>query len=321
MAGSYRKARSRIRRPNRRKSADMREEMKIRRSAAKLISCAVIFAFAVFVKLIFPSAAAAAGDEVMRVLGEDIDYKAAILTLGEGLSGEKEFSDAVTEACAYAFAIGGIPQESTEVSLSVPETLEPLPSPEQDEETVIPEQEIKEPVPETPPEENTDHEPDVNEAVSAYLESIGEYADIELPEGVTYDMPEIGIECTPPALGTVTSRFGYRMHPIDNVLKFHYGTDIGAAEGTDIVAFADGTVAAAGDSTSLGKYLIISHANGAESLYAHCSELFVSGGETVAAGQKIAAMGSTGAATGSNLHFELTVNDVYVNPQYYVSWQ
>ena len=158
------------------------------------------------------------------------------------------------------------------------------------------------------PQEPADSTPE-NDVVSAYMASLGEYADVELPAGVTYEMPEINFERVTPAAGTVTSKFGYRMHPIENVLKFHYGTDIGAAEGTDIVSFADGTVIAAGESTSLGNYIIIAHADGVKTQYAHCSELFVSSGDSVTKGQKIAAVGATGEATGNNLHFELTVND------------
>ena len=118
--------------------------------------------------------------------------------------------------------------------------------------------------------------------------------------------------------GCTPSGFGYRVHPILQEVKFHYGTDFAAEAGTDIVAFADGTVRFAGSSDSYGNYVAVDHAGGWSSLYAHCSYLYVHTGQEVKAGEKLALVGATGHVTGPHLHFELLHDGVYRNPEYYV---
>lgn len=140
-----------------------------------------------------------------------------------------------------------------------------------------------------------------------------------LPEAVSYECPELGIEYVTPIPGITSSGFGYRLHPIYGVVKFHYGTDFAAGQGETIAAFADGEVTLAAECDSYGKYIIISHAGGCETLYAHCSELLVSTGMLVTRGDAIALVGSTGLATGPHLHFELKKNGVYLNPEYYTA--
>ena len=126
-------------------------------------------------------------------------------------------------------------------------------------------------------------------------------------------------ETVVPVAGVSSSGFGYRLHPIKGEVRFHYGTDFAAWTGEDILAFADGKVTFAGYSESYGNYITIDHGSGWESLYAHCSELLVRSGDSVAAGDKIALVGETGLATGPHLHFELKCNGVYINPEYYVN--
>ena len=112
----------------------------------------------------------------------------------------------------------------------------------------------------------------------------------------------------------VGSGFGSRMHPIDNVEKFHYGLDLSAGEGETVSAFASGVVTAAGYSDSYGNYIIIDHDGVYSSLYAHCSSLLVQAGDTVEIGQAIALVGHTGNATGPHLHFELRENGECIDP-------
>lgn len=157
-----------------------------------------------------------------------------------------------------------------------------------------------------------------NDVVSDFKASQAAFADRELPSHVTYEKPELTIECVAPADGSVTSGFGYRAHPSDGVVRFHYGVDIAAAEGSEVCCAAAGEVEAIGESTSYGKYVIVSHEGGVETLYAHLSEVTVSGGEQLEAGSKIGLMGSTGNATASCLHFEMLINGDYVNPLYYL---
>ena len=121
--------------------------------------------------------------------------------------------------------------------------------------------------------------------------------------------------------GVKSSDFGYRLHPIENVEKFHYGMDFAANEGADIYAFADGHVAASGISETAGKYLIISHGDGWTTRYFHCDEVYATGGSRVERGQVVAAVGQTGVATGPNLHFELMCDGVYYDPGLYLDEQ
>ena len=81
--------------------------------------------------------------------------------------------------------------------------------------------------------------------------------------------PELPFEYTSPVAGVTSSGFGYRMHPIKNEVKYHYGTDLAADTGTPITAFADGMIVAQGDSDSFGKYVMIDHPDGYRTLYVH----------------------------------------------------
>ncbi len=121
-----------------------------------------------------------------------------------------------------------------------------------------------------------------------------------------------------PSTKTITSQFGTREHPIQGVTKMHNGIDIAGAYGVDIVAADSGTVLFSGNSSSYGKYIVISHGNGTTTLYAHCSQLLVSAGSSVNKGQVIAKVGSTGRSTGPHLHFEVSVNGARQNPLNYV---
>lgn len=142
----------------------------------------------------------------------------------------------------------------------------------------------------------------------------------ELPEDVVLHQEILGFAYQNPVVGTVYDRFGFRNHPIDGGEAFHYGLDIAADEGTVITSFADGTVTAVGESSALGKYVIITHAGNYQTLYAHCSCVTASSGQQVRMGDPIAEVGQTGKTTGPHLHFELQRNTVYLNPIYYVSY-
>jgi len=118
-----------------------------------------------------------------------------------------------------------------------------------------------------------------------------------------------------PVTGRISSRFGSKESIRDHV---HKGLDIAAPNGTSIYAAADGTVKFAGmNNGGYGNLVIIQHGNGIETYYGHCSKIFVSAGQTVSAGDKIAAVGSTGRSTGNHLHFEIRRNGSQINPQKY----
>jgi murein DD-endopeptidase MepM/ murein hydrolase activator NlpD len=117
-----------------------------------------------------------------------------------------------------------------------------------------------------------------------------------------------------PASGPITSGFGRRYHPILHVWRMHTGVDFGAPRGSPIRAAADGVVISAGYSRGYGNRVIIDHGGNISTLYGHCSRLFVSSGQRVRRGQRIAAVGSTGLATGPHLHFEVRVHGRPQNP-------
>ena len=125
----------------------------------------------------------------------------------------------------------------------------------------------------------------------------------------------IGVSLIRPVSGTITSRFGAG----SSIRRSsHTGLDIATASGTPIVAAASGTVTFAGYKGSYGNLLVITHGNGVQTYYGHCSKLYVSAGTQVSQGQTIAAVGSTGNSTGPHLHLEVRLNGVAYNPQNYV---
>ncbi|MEA5597340.1 M23 family metallopeptidase [Rivularia sp. UHCC 0363] len=103
----------------------------------------------------------------------------------------------------------------------------------------------------------------------------------------------------------ITSAFGWRVHPVMGESRFHTGTDLGAPEGTPVLAAFAGKVAVADFMGGYGLTVVLQHQNGSEeTLYGHMSEIFVKPGETVKQGEVIGRVGSTGLSTGPHLHFE-----------------
>lgn len=124
-----------------------------------------------------------------------------------------------------------------------------------------------------------------------------------------------GAFCWPaPSYTRISDDYGNRIHPILGVQQFHNGVDMAAPGGSPILAAADGTVIAASYSSSMGNYIMINHGGGLYTIYMHASALYVSTGQTVTRGQKIAAVGSTGRSTGNHLHFSVRRNGSYVSP-------
>lgn len=112
----------------------------------------------------------------------------------------------------------------------------------------------------------------------------------------------------------MTSRFGYRIHPIFRTSKLHTGVDFGAPSGTQIRAADSGVVISAGWQGGYGKAVIVDHGKGLVTLYAHTSAFYVRPGQSVKKGQVIAAIGTTGYSTGPHLHLEVRQNGVPVDP-------
>ena len=119
-----------------------------------------------------------------------------------------------------------------------------------------------------------------------------------------------------PAVGRVSSGFGYRIHPITHLVQFHEGVDIAAPYGAPVYAMADGVVLYAGPARGFGQEVVLSHAGGVTTVYGHVSRILVPSGP-VQAGQAIALIGSEGESTGPHLHAEVRVDDHPVDP---IAW-
>ena len=116
---------------------------------------------------------------------------------------------------------------------------------------------------------------------------------------------------------TVTSPFGYRVHPVYGVRRLHAGTDMRAACGTPVYAAEAGEVVRAGPSSGYGNLVVLDNGTVAgrpvSTAYAHNSRFTVDVGDTVRRGQQIAWSGSTGVGTACHVHFEVRVNGVAEN--------
>jgi murein DD-endopeptidase MepM/ murein hydrolase activator NlpD len=121
-----------------------------------------------------------------------------------------------------------------------------------------------------------------------------------------------------PVVGPITSVFGPRQHPVLGVPMFHTGIDLSASCGTPVRAAADGTVAYAGVTPSWGQRVIIAHDTQLKTGYAHLSRLIAKEGQVVRQGDVIGLVGTTGWSTGCHLHFDVILNDRYVDPRPYL---
>ena len=258
----------------------------------KLYISAGIFILLTAVRVISPSFAAQLADEIENVLVMEHEQTVSVIELGKSLA-EGEVISTFLQKGENKPGPEPTPAPTAVTAITPAPAPTPAPTP------------IAEP------------QPTENPAVAAFLESQAAYAEYAVPTNVSYECPVLPFEYVSPVSGIKSSGFGYRLHPIENKVKYHYGTDFAANTGTAVTAFADGVIVAAGDSDSYGKYMIIDHSDGYSTLYAHCSELCMGCGN-VSKGDVIAKVGSTGAATGPHLHFELMCNDTYLNPEFYL---
>ena len=139
---------------------------------------------------------------------------------------------------------------------------------------------------------------------------------LEEAERPKYDGGMFTMPC--PGYTRISDEFGMREHPTLGIKKMHNGVDFAAPTGTSILAAYDGVVAATGYSSSMGNYVMIDHGDDLLTVYMHASSVSVGTGQQVSAGQKIAAVGSTGRSTGPHLHFGVRKNGAYVNPWGYL---
>ena len=304
-----------------------------KRHLAQLVACGGIFVLLVAVKLLLPGRMAQVNERLTGMLEQNIDVQGVFSAVGRAVSGEADVDVALQDMYQAVFD----PQEAPAVEASapaggeavdvrLPAAIEPLRAfrtgaggsdgwldlPAASAGTAETAQtggaEAAEPT-------ETASQDTAEAATLAYVL----YSDQNLPDNVCLEQALLGFDYCTPVMGTLTSSFGYREHPVEGEERFHYGVDIGAAAGTEIGCFADGTVTAVGESSSYGKYITVSHPGGFSTLYAHCSRILASSGDTVREGEAIAEVGETGIATGPHLHFELHQGSQYLNPIYYVS--
>lgn len=321
-SGSTRKAVS-SRRKERRVTLGVRE----RRRLIQLGLCVVLF-LGVFVgKGLFPEKMIRFQQRALEVLQSDTDFEAVFAGLGRSISEGAPVVDTLEGLWVEVFggadvdidASGQLALFQTQVELlagTEESTMAgrfgiPLPAAEESQQTPV--ADTAEVELEAEPEPAVEAEPAV---------IVMPYDGPALPDNATMDQYNLDIlgvgETVTPALGWVSSPFGWREHPVDGGEKFHNGVDLAVNTGTAVGAFADGVVDYIGDSPVYGLYLQIRHAGGLTSFYAHCSELCVQQGQTVTAGETVALSGDTGNSTGPHLHFEMKLNGTLLNPLYYI---
>lgn len=156
-----------------------------------------------------------------------------------------------------------------------------------------------------------------NETIAALEKAVAEErARLEAAQARRYDG---GMFTWPaPSYTRISDEYGNRIHPTLGIEKFHNGLDMAAPGGSSILAAYNGKVVAAAYSSSMGNYIMIDHGDDLYTIYMHASALYVSAGQEVSKGQKIAAVGSTGRSTGNHLHFSVRKNGNYVNPWSYL---
>ena len=252
----------------------------------KIWMSSLIFVFVTILKLILPEQTEDVRQQVVTLIDMDMDYRGWIVETGKQLT-----NDSVHEVIHIFEADNSmeIPQSKVEST--------PLIAP-----TVTPTDFVDEAV---------------QERVEAFYISQEVYSEYKTPSNVSYDCLRISFDFTSPVSGILASGFGYRVHPIDGQVSFHYGTDYDVQDGTAIVSFADGTVSAVGEEPGYGKYICVDHKDGWKSLYAHCSDTEVTVGQCVSMGDMIGKSGQTGRVTGPHLHFELMCNGYYTNPEFF----
>lgn len=136
-------------------------------------------------------------------------------------------------------------------------------------------------------------------------------------DGVTEKMSiSYAVPC---AYSRISDIFGERVHPVTQEVVRHEGIDFVAEQGAEVTAAADGVVYETGYLAEYGNYVVLLHANGDMTYYCQCKSIGVQKGEEVKQGDRIAEVGNTGMSTGSHLHFALSQNGKFVDPEMYLS--
>lgn len=263
-----------------------------RRRLTQLLICLATFCAVFFGRGFLPQSMAA----IRYAITADTDFQAVFSQLGQSLEPEGQTAEVLGR-----FWTGAAPTPEP-----VP-TLTPLPTPE--------------PTPTPTPEPTPEPTPAWSPTPTPTPEPTSRpYDGPAMPANATMEYDSLELTDTmAPVEGGYTDVYGWRTHPITGEENFHHGLDIAAAQGTPILAFADGVVDFVGEGDSYGKYVQLRHSDRVTTLYAHCSELLLPKGTEVKKGDTIALVGETGMATGPHLHFEVRVNGVWHDPTYYLA--
>ena len=278
----------------------------------RLVACGMVFVLLVAAKLALPARMERFNEKLAEALSRNMDVQAVFSAVGRGFAGDTD--GAAEEVYQAVFHPAESREIAAETALAMPDEVPAMDTLREYQDTLPATEQVEAPTaPQTPEEQASPVQTEVS--TLAYVL----YSDKNLPEDVSLEQAILDFDYCTPVCGPLSSPFGYREHPVEGEERFHYGIDLAADTGTAVSCFADGTVTAVGESSSYGKYCIVTHSGGYATLYAHCSRVTASSGAEVARGQKIAEVGETGMATGPHLHFELHENGVYLNPIYYVS--
>lgn len=284
------------------------------RQLAQLLVCLAVF-LAVFIgKGVWPSKVAQTGVQLLAVIRANTDFRSAFASLGQALSEQESVLGEIGQFCVTVFAT----EQETDDTAAVPASaLEREARPVDVDQNRLTAQYLNL---EQLPEElmvELPEQPEPILRVGDVVQTVEVQQD--LPQGYSGQWLWLGdMETAAPVLGAVTSHFGYRDHPTIGRYAAHGGVDIAADKGTQVAAFAGGTVESVGEDSDFGKYLYLTHPNGVTTFYAHCSKVCVGEGEQVQVGQTVALVGSTGKSTGPHLHFEVQLDGVRLDPMYYI---
>ena len=274
--------------------------------------CQIIFTFIAVLSLFVLSRSGGTAAENIK---EDFKTLMSVSFLKE------DFSDAVKGIKDYlsspaeisVFKLFSKEKESTEKSSNEETTEKPTePSAEKEEtseKTAAPSKEKEKTSPETTTAEKATEKVTAKKTSLSLKETSVSSGKTVIPASFS---PKEAI--VSPVSGRYSSYYGYRTNPITGNNTLHTGLDIAASQGTKIKAAYSGVVRKVGEDSRSGKYLYLTHANGSETLYCHCSKILVDEGAVIRRGETIALVGSTGWSTGPHLHFEIHKNGERLDP-------
>ena len=268
---------------------------------ARVFISAAIFILLTVLKLFSPEAASSLREVIIPQISGSEDLKAKVLSLGNRIAGINEtpiYASSDDDSVSYPVDV-----KASEVDISADFSVEDMVRQN------LNDYEQSEPV------EEPELSDGLREKQEEFLHVQSAFADYAVPAEVSYDIPTFAFARVCPADASVSSAFGYRVHPTYGDVRFHYGTDYALNDGESILAFADAKVITVQTFSGYGLTLILDHGGGVTTLYAHCSQILVGVGEEVTAGQTVALAGHSGRATGPHLHFEVEIDGIRYNPE------